>query len=936
MKKILLSLFSILLSCSTWAYDVCIDDIYYNLNSDKKEASVTYKEKNYSSYSKNVIIPSSVTYSDVTYVVTSIGDYAFNNSSVTAVEIPNSVTRICSHAFASCSKLTSIEIPDGVTWIGDWAFNGCSGLTSIEIPNGVTWIGSLAFQACTGLTSIVIPSSVTSINSNTFRACIGLTSIEIPNSVTTIAEYAFYNCTSLKSIEIPNSVTSIGESAFNKCSGLTSIEIPNSITSISSNVFCECKNLASVEIPNSVTSIGGGAFYMCKSLTSVVIPNSVTYIGDNAFDSCTGLTSVRCEGSISPTMGRYVFWSVNMSTCTLYVPAEGLNEYKSADEWKNFDIMKMYINDADGILYTLNSETNEAEVYFGKNYSSSSVSIPSTITNLDVTYAVTSIGGHAFDGCTELTSIEIPNSVTNIGEEAFNNTAWYNNQSDGLVYAGKIAYKYKGTMSENTSIILKDGTVGIANSAFSNCTGLTTIVIPNSVTNIGGSAFAGCKGLKSLLCEATIPPTLGANVFTNVNKSTCPLSVPAESIDAYKEADQWKDFVNIKEPIFELKYVVDGEEYKTYDVEYGSAITPEAEPIKEDYTFSGWSEIPGTMPAEDVTVIGTFTKIDYTVIYSVDGLEYVLDTKYKTAELISSNRQGELVIPENVIYEEGVYNVVSIGAKAFEDMVDLTSVSIPNSVVSICDSAFWGCVNITSLTIPESITSIGNNAFVGCQLFGVVIRNVSLECNGFSDISYKHATLYIPEGKWRQAVYGEGGWNNFNIIKEVTVETSSLNSRQAYMMMNAKTQDYLVYDASDDCLDDKKACYNVNEYNTNDSWQVVEKNEKYYLYSMGVKKYANVNNEGQIELSNVAQPVEMEQSKDGVKIGNNTWLFVVNNNLATEKIDPDVTDVDIATADSENEVKSYFDFGGRKIPTPQKGLNIVKKANGQTMKVFVR
>ena len=119
------------------------------------------------------------------------------------------------------------------------------------------------------------------------------------------------------------------------------------------------------------------------------------------------------------------------------------------------------------------------------------------------------------------------------------------------------------------------------------------------------------------MCEATIPPTLGANVFTNVNKSTCPLSVPAESIDTYKEADQWKDFVNIKEPIFELKYVVDGEEYKTYDVEYGSAITPEAEPIKEDYTFSGWSEIPGTMPAEDVTVIGTFTKIDYTVIYGI-------------------------------------------------------------------------------------------------------------------------------------------------------------------------------------------------------------------------------------------------------------------------------------------------------------------------------
>lgn len=161
MKKILLSLFSILLSCSIWAYDVCIDDIYYNLNTDKKEASVTYKEKNYSSYSKSVIIPSSVTYSDVTYVVTSIGDYAFNYSSVTAVEIPNSVTRICSHAFASCSKLTSIDIPDGVTWIGESAFNKCSGLTSIEIPNSITSISSNVFYECKNLASVLIPNSVT-------------------------------------------------------------------------------------------------------------------------------------------------------------------------------------------------------------------------------------------------------------------------------------------------------------------------------------------------------------------------------------------------------------------------------------------------------------------------------------------------------------------------------------------------------------------------------------------------------------------------------------------------------------------------------------------------------------------------------------------------------------------------------------------------------
>jgi hypothetical protein len=68
--------------------------------------------------------------------------------------------------------------------------------------------------------------------------------------------------------------------------------------------------------------------------------------------------------------------------------------------------------------------------------------------------------------------------------------------------------------------------------------------------------------------------------------------------------------------------MVDGVEHKSYDIEYGTTITPEAEPTKEGYTFSGWSEIPETMPAHDVTITGTFTVNTYKLTYKVDGLEY--------------------------------------------------------------------------------------------------------------------------------------------------------------------------------------------------------------------------------------------------------------------------------------------------------------------------
>jgi hypothetical protein len=136
-------------------------------------------------------------------------------------------------------------------------------------------------------------------------------------------------------VTIPNSVTSIGGGAFYYCTGLTSVTIPNSVTSIGDNAFTYCTSLTSVAISNSVTSIGGGAFYKCRGLTSVTIPNSVTSIGEWAFNGCSGLTSITCEAITPPTLGSDVFSSVNTSI-PLYVPAESIDLYKAADQWKDF------------------------------------------------------------------------------------------------------------------------------------------------------------------------------------------------------------------------------------------------------------------------------------------------------------------------------------------------------------------------------------------------------------------------------------------------------------------------------------------------------------------------------------------------------------------------------------------------------------------------
>lgn len=220
--------------------------------------------------------------------VTTIGNAAFRDSSVTSVTIPASVTEIGANAFAGCTNLTS------VTYGGDWSnLTIQSGNPAVEDAAKDAANEQLFYFKFTPDNTAVI---VTNYKYNGAAADVTIPSRYQGKPVTTIGHAAFFN-SAVTSVTIPDSVTSISDEAFINCPKLTNISIPNSVTYIGFSAFSSCTSLKSITLPSSLSFISGALFLGCSQLTTIHIPVSVTSIGNNAFADCPSLMTVTYPGS---------------------------------------------------------------------------------------------------------------------------------------------------------------------------------------------------------------------------------------------------------------------------------------------------------------------------------------------------------------------------------------------------------------------------------------------------------------------------------------------------------------------------------------------------------------------------------------------------------------------------------------------------------------
>lgn len=270
--------------------------------------------------------------------LTQIQDYAFYGCErLIAITLPETIKTIGAEAFRNCLSLQELVVPDGVKSLGERVLQNCVALSRVVVPASVEEVPYYAFYDCDSLAEVTIEEGVEVIGERAFQSCDVLKEVVLPASVRAIERNAFYNCVALESISLPAELAIINKETFYNCENLKRVTIPEEAVIIDNYAFRNCRSLTQVVMNDKVEEIGDYAFNSCSSLVEITIPKSVTSIGGWSFKDCTSLMAVYCEPVEPPFLGPDAF-DYNGSERKIYVPAESVESYLSANVWSDYSL----------------------------------------------------------------------------------------------------------------------------------------------------------------------------------------------------------------------------------------------------------------------------------------------------------------------------------------------------------------------------------------------------------------------------------------------------------------------------------------------------------------------------------------------------------------------------------------------------------------------
>lgn len=679
MKKRLLILGLLMSFILSIQAQTLIDGIYYTLNSSKSTCTVTYKSSStYNSYSGDIVIPSTVTYSGKTYTVTEIGNSAFRLSSgLTSVVIPNTVTKIGDYAFYDCSQLKCVRIEDGTTPLTmsyKYTFENTP-FETLYIGRDITFSGSVSpFRYSTSSSS----------NSSVL-------SVEFGPKVTNIPKYLLSPFTSLKSLTIGAGILTIGSK---QCTPVKTIFLGNTVPTGYTNVDGTINYASSDNYPSTSTSTVAWKKY--AQLSSMFEVGGVKYVR-SAVRNCEAIDCNYDTSSEIVNIGETIKYGnftmtvdyINPYTCVdnKYVKTCNLTFGKNIGKYA----FKGCTNIVDNALV----KANVIEQYaFSESMNTEDVS-------LDVNANI--IEKYAFNQTTNVISANVV--ADSIGEYAFRSSMWRNAATLTLNARAISQYSFYNTRAlQNANVVVSEG---IAKGAFYESMSLSGIssTLKVKAPVIGDFAFMKTKSLNEATIEAT---TLERSAF---NGSAI---INLEISDCVKTIGK-SCFANNK---------------SMTTVEIGSGITTIPDSVFYSCDKLSGIEIPSNIKSIDNYVFAGCSYLGKVIISDCES-ELILGGNYRSAEnagstkvewnaMFSSCKLDEVYIGRNLTYN----TTTDYGYSPFYKNTYLRKVINTAREVDITENEFNGCTNLQEVQLDEGVLTLGDYAFNGCSsLLKIVLPN---------------------------------------------------------------------------------------------------------------------------------------------------------------------------------------------------------------------